>query len=297
VAAGAEIRTCYRHPDRETGLSCSDCGRPICTDCATFAPVGIRCPDHSGKPQGVAKVTTGVRRASFEGTGMVVTKVLIGVNVAVFLFGVAQGGSLDGISGTFYERGSLFIERILPDGSLGGLAHGEWWRLLTSAFLHANLFHLLMNMLVLWMVGGPLETVLGRGRYIAIYAVSGLAGSAGALLLSPDAITVGASGAIFGLFGAALVAERQGTSVLAGSVMGIVVLNLVFTFAFARFGVSVGGHLGGLAGGALAMLALTRFGRGHAAYGRLGAVGILGVAAVGVFCVLVAWARVRGYVA
>jgi membrane associated rhomboid family serine protease len=295
VAAAAETRTCYRHPDRETGLSCSVCDRPICTDCATFAAVGIRCPEHSGKPQGVAKVTTGVRRASTEGTGALVTKTLIGLNVAVFLAGVAQGGSLDGVSGTLYERGSLFIERVLPDGSLGGLAHGEWWRLLTAAFLHANLFHLLMNMLVLWIVGGPLETVIGRGRYLGIYVVSGLAGSAGALLLSPDAITVGASGAIFGLFGAALVAERQGTAVLGGSVMGIVVLNLVFTFAFARYGISVGGHLGGLAGGALAMLALTRFGRVHAAYGRLGVAGVAGIVAVGALSVALAWVRVRGY--
>jgi membrane associated rhomboid family serine protease len=297
MTAGPETRYCYRHPDRETGLSCSDCGRPICTDCATFAPVGIRCPDHSGKPQGAQRVATGVRRASYEGTGAIVTKILIAANVLVWLSGLAQGGALDGTAGTAFEEGALFIERVMPDGSLGGLAHGEWWRLLTAAFLHGGLFHLLMNMLILWLVGGPLETGLGRGRFVAIYVVSGLAGSAGALLLSPDAITVGASGAIFGLFGAALVAERQGTYVLGGSVMGLVVLNLVFTFAFARFGVSIGGHIGGLVGGVLAMLALTRFGRVHAAYGRLGVVGIAGVVAVGAVAIAVAWARVRGYTA
>ena len=154
-----------------------------------------------------------------------------------------------------------------------------------------------MNMLVLWLIGGPLETALGRGRFIALYLVSGLGGSAGALLLSPDAVTVGASGAIFGLFGAALVAERQGTYLLGGSVIGLVVVNFLFTFAFARFGVSLGGHLGGFVAGALGMVALSRFGRGHAAYGRAGVAGVLGLVAVAVLSVAVAWARVRGYAA
>ena len=297
MAAAPETRYCYRHPSRETGLSCSECGRPICTDCATFAPVGIRCPEHSGKAQGAQRLTTGVRRASFEGTGAVVTKALIAVNVAVYLIGVAQGGSLGGSAGTLYEHGALVIRGFLPDGTAVGLAEGEWWRLITSTFLHANLVHLGMNMLILWLVGAALESGIGRGRFLTIYVVSGLAGSAGALLFSPDGITVGASGAIFGLFGAALVAERQGTYLLGGSVMGLVILNFVLTFAFASQGISVGAHLGGFVGGALAMLALTRLGRGHAIYGHPGLLGIGGVVAVGLLAVVVAWARVRGYTA
>jgi membrane associated rhomboid family serine protease len=292
VATAAETSYCYRHPNRETGLSCSECGRPICTDCATFAPVGIRCPDHSGKPQGVARVATGARRASFEGTGSIVTKSLIAINVAVFLWALATGASLSSLAGPVLREGALFI-----GNPAIGLAAGEWYRLLTSAFLHGSIIHLALNMLILWMVGAPLEASLGRGRFIAIYLVSGLGGAAGALLLSPDAITVGASGAIFGLFGAALVAERQGTYLLGGSVMGLVIVNFVFTFAFASSGISLGGHLGGFVAGALSMLALTRFGRGHAVYGRPGLLGILGVVAVGAFCLLAAWARVRGYTA
>jgi membrane associated rhomboid family serine protease len=290
------METCYRHPDRETALSCSECGRPICTDCMTMAPVGLRCPDHSGRPQGVQKVTTGVRRATYEGTGALLTKALIGVNVAVFALALATGASMDRISGPVLEQGALVIRAISSGGELVGLATGEWWRLITSTFIHAGIFHLGMNMLVLWLVGGPLEQALGRGRFLLLYVVSGLAGSAGALLLSPNAATVGASGAIFGIFGAALVFERlQGMYVLGGSVVGLVVLNLVFTFAFARFGISVGGHLGGMAGGALCALALSRFGRAHAAYGRPGMAGIAGLVAVGLVSIGVAVLQVSRF--
>src|SRR3954463_9282376 len=90
-------RTCYRHPDRVTGLSCSECGRPICTECMTMAPVGIRCPEHSGKTQGVARVTRGVQRATFEGVGAKVTKVLVAINVAVYVIELAQGGGVSGV--------------------------------------------------------------------------------------------------------------------------------------------------------------------------------------------------------
>ena len=275
---------CYRHPDRETGLSCSVCERPICTDCATFAAVGIRCPDHSGRPQGVTRVTTGVRRASFEGTGALVTKALIGTNVAIFLLGLAQGATLSRPAGDVYERGALY---------LGGLLQGDWWRLITAAFLHASMIHIAMNMLALWWFGAALEQALGRGRFLLLYFVSGLAGSAGALLVSPQSVTVGASGAIFGIMGAAFVLERQGIYVFGGGALGIIVLNLAFTLLVPN--ISIGGHLGGLAGGALGTLALSRFGRGHAAYGRLGLVGLAGLAAVGVLSVVVAYFQVQRY--
>lgn len=286
--------TCYRHPDRETGLSCSECGRPICTDCMVFAPVGIRCPDHSGQPQGVARVTRRARRATFEGTGAIVTKALIVANVLVFLANLAQGASLGANTGSLFVKGALLVRGQLADGTLVGLAEGEWWRLITSAFLHGGAIHIGMNMLMLWWIGAPMEQAIGRGRFLALYLVSGLAGSAGALLVSVDQITVGASGAIFGILGAALVLEQQRNFVLGGSALTIIVLNLVITFAVP--GISIGGHLGGLAGGALGALALSRFGRGHAVYGRLGLVGLAGVAAVGILSVAVAYWRVQGVV-
>ncbi len=279
---------CYRHPDRETGVSCSECGRGICPDCMVFAPVGIRCPDHAGVAQGTAKVTTGVRRAAYEGTGALVTKTLIAINVLVFFMNLAQGSTLSRVSGSLFERGALYIGSPFTSG----LADGEWWRLITSAFLHASLIHLGMNMLVLWIVGSPVEQAIGRGRFLALYFVSGLAGSAGALLFDPNAITVGASGAIYGILGAALVLESQGNHVLGGQAFGLIVFNLVLTFAIPN--ISIGGHLGGLAGGALAMLALSRFGRTHAIYGRPGLVGVIGLIAVGLASVLVAYARVQG---
>ena len=276
--------TCYRHPNRETGVSCSECGRGICPDCMVFAPVGIRCPDHAGGPRGTARVATGVKRAAFDGTGALVTKALIAVNVLVFLVNLSQGSSLNQTSGSLFFRGALYIH--------GGLDQGEWYRLITAAFLHASLIHVAMNMVVLWIVGAPVEQAIGRGRFLALYLVSGLAGSAGALVFSPDAITVGASGAIFGMLGAALVLESQRSYVLGGQALGLIVINLVLTFAIPN--ISVGGHLGGLAGGALSMLALSRFGRTHGIYGKPGLIGVLGLVAVGLGSVAVAYFRVQG---
>jgi membrane associated rhomboid family serine protease len=275
---------CYRHPDRETGLSCSVCERPICTECMTMAPVGIRCPEHSGRPQGVQRMTSGVRRVSFEGTGGIVTKGLIGLNVAVYLLNLAQGASLSRNAGDLFLRGLLYGPVV---------AEGDWWRLLTAAFLHGSALHIGLNMLMLWWIGAPVEEALGRGRFLALYVVSALAGSAGALIFAPQAFTVGASGAIFGILGAALVFERQGNHVLGGSALSIILLNLILTFAVPN--ISIGGHLGGLAGGALCGLALSRFGRGHALYGRPGLLGVAGVVAVGIASVVVAYWKVRGY--
>lgn len=275
---------CYRHPDRETMVSCSECGRGICTDCMVFAPVGIRCPDHSGQAQGAQRVSRGLRRASFEGTGAIVTKVLIALNVGVYLLELAAGGDVNGTRNEIYVDGVLYGPFV---------AAGDWWRLFTSMFLHYGPIHLGFNMLALWWFGAAVEQVLGRGRYLLLYVVSGLAGSAGALIDSPEAATVGASGALFGILGAALVLERQRTFVLGGGALGIIALNLVFTFALP--GIAIGGHLGGLTGGALGMLALSRFGRTHAVYGRPGLVGVIGLLAIGIASILVAYWRVAPY--
>jgi membrane associated rhomboid family serine protease len=201
--------------------------------------------------------------------------VLIGVNVGVFILQLAQARMTDdyGLYGPF-------------------VAEGEWWRLLTSAFLHGGPIHLLFNMLMLWWFGGPLESLLGRGRFIGLYLVSALAGSAGALLLSPRALTVGASGAVFGILGAGLLLERKRIYVFGGGALMVVLFNVGFSFLVPN--VSIGGHLGGLAGGVLAMLALSRFGRGHAVYGRVGLAGVAGLVAVGVASVAIAYARVLG---
>jgi membrane associated rhomboid family serine protease len=275
---------CYRHPDRETYLSCSECGRPICAECMTPAPVGQRCPEHSGRPQGVRRVASGARRGAFEGTGALVTKSLIGLNLLVYLITVTQGAGINSPGGSLFEKWILFGPSV---------ANGDWWRLITCAFLHASLLHIAFNMYFLWFVGSAVEQVLGRGRFVLVYLVSGLAGSAGALVINPRTPTVGASGAIFGILGAALILERQRNYVLGGQAMGLIVINLILSFVISN--ISVGGHVGGLIGGVLCTLVLSRFGRGHAAYSRLGLAGVAGVVGVGVLSIAVAYWRVRGY--
>src|SRR5919204_2712159 len=119
-------QTCYRHPDRVTGLSCSECGRPICTECMTMAPVGIRCPEHSGRPQGVQRMTRGVQRATYEGRGAKVTKALLAINVAVYVAELAQGANVNGIGGAAYtHRGAVPPPRAGPQ-HLIGVAGGQY---------------------------------------------------------------------------------------------------------------------------------------------------------------------------
>jgi membrane associated rhomboid family serine protease len=250
----------------------------------TPAPVGQRCPEHSGRPQGVRRMSTGMRRTAFEGTGALVTKTLIGINLLVYLVTAAQGAGINNPGGSLFEKWILFGPSV---------ANGDWWRLITCAFLHASLIHIAFNMYFLWFVGTAVESVLGRGRFVLVYLVSGLAGSAGALVINPRTPTVGASGAIFGILGAALVLERQRNYVLGGQAMGLIVINLILSFVISN--ISVGGHIGGLIGGVLCTLVLSRFGRGHAAYGRLGIPGVAGVVGVGLLSVAVAYWRVRGY--
>jgi membrane associated rhomboid family serine protease len=285
-----ETRYCYRHPDRETGLSCSECGRPICADCANFGPVGIRCPDHARVSRGPATrlKPRPVRRAPglalASGTAPV-TYALIAINVVIYLVTVVQGNGLSNPGGSLYIRWLLFGPFV---------AHGGWYRLVTSMFLHGFLLHIVFNMVALYFIGVPVEQYLGRARYIGLYFVSGLAGAAGALLQAPLVPTVGASGAIFGILGAMMIIEWQITGRLAGQAMTWIVINLVISFSFS--GISWGGHLGGLIGGILITLAYAHWGdRGRAQYGQLGLGGVLGLVAVAAGSIAIAYFRVRGY--
>ena len=224
----------------------------------TPAAVGLRCPEHSGKPQGVRRVTAaasgiGGRRVNL------VTMILIGINVAIYAIELALGGTVDGQANWIYDHGVLFKSLCCVDGHVAGVAHGDWWRLISAAFLHYGPLHLGLNMLSLYFAGSLLEQVIGRWRYLVVYAVSGLAGSAGALYVTPNSPTAGASGAIFGVLGALLVLERRGTIQSGGQILMWIVLNLVFTFSVS--GVSVGGHIGGLVAGIATMAAFTQFRR------------------------------------
>lgn len=281
--AATGLPTCYRHPDRETGLSCSECGRPICTECMTPAAVGLRCPDHAGSRKRVNPPRV-VRRVPQGATDALVTRTLIAINVVVYLITAVQGAGINA------PGGRLFNDMFLYGPFVG---HGDWWRLITAAFLHASILHIGLNMYVLWIIGSPVEQYLGRARFLGLYFVSGLAGSAGALVLTPTALTVGASGAIFGILGALLIIEWQTTGRLAGNAMTWIVINLALSFVISN--VSIGGHIGGLIGGILVTLSFANWGRGHAAYGKIGVAGFAGLAAVAVASVAIAYFKVRGY--
>lgn len=227
-------QTCYRHPNRETGVSCSSCGRPICPDCMTPTPVGMRCPECS-------KQRTEVRTARNMTADPTLTYVLIGINVIVFLAEMLGGTGLEG-GGSVWREGVLFGPAV---------ADGEVYRIITGGFLHAGLLHVGFNMYLLWYLGSMMEPAIGKLRFGALYFTSLLGGSLGVMLLSPFDPTVGASGAVFGLIGAGVIAERsQGIGILQSGLGMLLLLNLVITFLIPN--ISIGGHLGGLAVGTVA---------------------------------------------
>lgn len=274
--------TCYRHPDRETGVSCSRCGRPICPDCMTPTSVGMRCPECAGEKTEVRKVNYGAT-GSGEASA---TRILIAINVAVFLLEVLGGsGGFGNVGGGVFTDGALCGNAIGDGGRCGGIFTdgGEWWRVITSGFLHVGIFHIGLNMFALFILGRVLEPAIGTPRFVAIYFVSLVAGSVGALLLSdPDRFTVGASGAIYGLFIATLlIARHRGFDQIAQQLGFWLLLNLVFTFSVS--GISIGGHLGGMAGGAIAGLLVIAAERRMAGRGTL-PVELALLAALGIAC-------------
>lgn len=251
--------TCYRHPERETGVSCSNCGRPICPECMTSTSVGMRCPECAKQR---TKVNPGV-----SGGGDVeplATYALLAINVLAFLAQMLSGAGGD----QMLVDAGICANAIADSGGVCGiqgtgvLSEGnEVFRIVSGAFLHASLIHLLFNMFALYVLGNLLEPAIGHVRFVAIYFAALLAGSFGALLLADGTdITVGASGAIFGLMSAAFVIARdRGVDEIASQIGLFVVLNLVFTFAIP--GISIGGHIGGLIGGTLASLLIVAVAR------------------------------------
>jgi len=239
-------RTCYRHSDRETGVSCTRCERPICPDCMVEASVGFQCP------RCVAEGNRTVRRTRTPFGGRTVTKpyvtwTLLGLMAAGF---IAQLGTSDpigqaGASGLIREFAMLGLGR-LEDGTLRGVMAGEWYRLITAAFLHGSIFHLLFNGYALYVLGTQLERWLGHGRFLALWVVGALSGSVLSLLVAPVQFSVGASGAIFALFGAVLViGKRLGLDLR--MVLVLMGVNLVLTFVVPN--ISWTAHIGGLVAG------------------------------------------------
>jgi membrane associated rhomboid family serine protease len=210
----------------------------------TTTPVGMRCPDCS-------RQSTKVMRLREAATVPRVTYALIAINVIAFL---AEGNLTlfgGGIGNNVYREGALLGSSELPPFAGQGVAHGEWWRIVTGGFLHENIIHIGFNMYVLYVLGQMLEPALGSLRFGVIYGVSLLTGSLGALLVTPHSLVVGASGAVFGLLGAAAVETRERQIPLMQSgVGGLILINLIISFSLP--GISWGGHVGGLVGGALA---------------------------------------------
>jgi len=268
-----ETQTCYRHPDRETRVSCSSCGRPICPECMTPTPVGMRCPECASQKTRVVRNPTGTPG---QASAFPATIALIAINAVVYLIEISGGGGgINNPSGRIIENYGLY----------GPFVHeGEIYRLVTAGFLHASLFHIGFNMLLLFFLGRLLEPALGTTRFLVLYFASLLAGSLGALILEPNSLGIGASGAIFGLAGATFVIARgRGMEALAGQIGFLIVFNLIFSFSARN--VSIGAHVGGLIGGVICALAIVAGEKGMFGRNRL-PVELAAMVAVGVVAFL-----------
>jgi membrane associated rhomboid family serine protease len=241
------MAVCYRHPNRETGVSCSNCGNPICPDCMTATPVGMRCPECSRQKTPVRTM----RNIYAEPTA---TYILIGICVLLYLGTWISGGDT---SSVYIDLGTLGSASF--QGEPIGVADGEYYRLITGAFLHDpnNPLHIAFNMYILYWLGTMLEPVLGHIRFVALYFASLLAGSFGALVAAPHSLTVGASGAVFGLMAGAFVFQRaRGVDPWRSGLGPVILFNLALPFLFPNLNISIGAHVGGLIGGAIAALAI-----------------------------------------
>jgi membrane associated rhomboid family serine protease len=241
---------CVRHPGRETGVRCARCDRPACPACLREASVGYQCVDCVGRSARSQPRTNAIPWAQPPGRSVVVVPTLIAINVAVFLVTVVQSASLShNANAALFRQWALAPEEV---------AHGAWWQLLTSGFLHIGPLHIAFNMIALWVIGRDLEKVLGRVRFLVVYLVSLLGGSLVVFLFAnPASYTAGASGAVFGLMGGlAVVLVRLRLS--PRPALTIIALNVIISFVVPN--ISILGHLGGLAFGAAATAAMIYIG-------------------------------------
>jgi membrane associated rhomboid family serine protease len=267
AGSGSGVPTCYRHAGRETYLSCTRCGLPACPECLRSAPVGqqcVECVREGGravpKPAGVF----GGRAVS----GAIVTWILVGLNVAFYLAEWVYPKIVDYLA----LIGSAYDPKV---HAVIGVAQGQEYRLLTSAFLHEQglsgfgPLHIIFNMWALILVGPALERLLGRLRFLSVYLFSALGGAVMFYLLAPvNELGLGASGAVFGLFGAWFVVARR-LRVDSRSIVFLIVVNLVISFAVA--GIAWQAHVGGLLTGGLLTAAYAYAPRNHRALVQIGA--------------------------
>lgn len=238
---------CYRHPDRQTGLACTRCGRPICPECLQPAPVGFHCPSCVSEGRASVRRPSTVRTAVARARSRpVVSLTLIGLNVLMYVVTAVQAASINA-----NQNSQVFLDLAMWGPLVDA---GELWRLVSSTFLHYGVTHLAVNMLSLYLIGAGIEHYLGRWKYLAVYLVAGIGGSLAVYLFTPMAVAAGASGSVFGLLGAAgviLIRTKQNLNQL----IGILVLNLFISFLP---GISLAAHAGGLlVGAALTYLLLS----------------------------------------
>ncbi|QGK71917.1 rhomboid family intramembrane serine protease [Allosaccharopolyspora coralli] len=236
---------CVRHPDRPTGLRCTRCHRPACPECLRDASVGQHCVDCVAEAKRTTRepVTVAGARVS---TTPVVVPALIGLNVLVYVVTAALAGNLMQNTGSGFFQSWTLVPMYTADG--------DWWRILTSGFLHIGAVHLLMNMLALWVLGRDLEVVFGWLRFIAVYLLSLLGGSAAVFLMGDMAQPVaGASGAVYGLMGAIAVAAVR-LKLNLRPILVVIAVNVIISVTIP--GISLLGHLGGIVVGALTSAAL-----------------------------------------
>jgi membrane associated rhomboid family serine protease len=241
AADPAEAPVCYRHPGREAHVRCTRCNRRICPDCMISASVGFQCPDclrEGSKSLRQGRTTFGGRVVA---DTALITKALIGVNLAVFLL-LYFGGD------TYTWR--VVLQAVAPSFSgdgLGGVANGESYRLLSAAFAHRAVLHFALNMFALWIFGQVLERLLGPGRFLTLYLLSALGGSLVSYAFNPPLQgSLGASGAIFGLVGAMLVVQRR-LNYNTGGLLAYIGILIVFGFVVPN--IDWKAHLGGLVTG------------------------------------------------
>ncbi len=245
--------TCFFHTDRETGRRCTRCGRAACWECLHDAPVGSHCWEciKAAQPPRTEQVKRAVRGGA--GDPMLVTKTLVGVNVAVFVLQLINGSSIGGIFSTSGPLTAFEVRWGLFDSAV---AAGQWERLVTSGFIHFGVMHILFNMLILYRLGETMEAGIGRLRFTLIYTASLLAGSFGMVLWDARAVGGGASGAVFGLAAAATIGLWQRGVRFYNTGWGpLLLINLVLTFSLPNIG--IGAHIGGLlVGGVLGWVML-----------------------------------------
>lgn len=282
-AAADGSLSCYRHPGREANIRCTRCERPICPECMVDASVGFQCPECVRQGSGTGHGPADGRPrtvAGGAGTGgavmadpRLVTKILLGINLAVYIAVLARG------TGLVDELMLIGRARFHYGGPLEGVAEGQWYRLVTSMFLHQELWHIAFNMLGLWWLGGPLESALGRARYLTLYMISGLAGSALSYWLAASVQgSLGASGAIFGLLGATAVLMRR-LNYDMRPVLVLLAVNLVITFN-PWGGIAWQAHVGGLVAGTLIAIGMVHAPRERRALVQYGTCALVLVAVI-----------------